>query len=448
MKLKNKLSLQFTFLFAVVLFVVLFGIYMLEDSTRKVSFYDKLEDRAFVVGEFYFREDNMTKENFKEVIKKFPQTLSNEIASIYNDQYQPVFIKENTARWPKEIIQEVIANKKIRFTKDDQQVVGIYFVDNSGNFIVIASATDDTGKENMKTLSIIMLFSFLISLVITFFLGRLFATMAVNPINKIIDKVKIIRATSLNKRLPVGKISHDEINQLSITINNLLEHLEQSFQAQQSFIMNASHELRTPITSIIADAEITLRNTREVDEYKSTLVSITKDAERLNEIIGTLLELAQINLDRSELQVIQLDEVLWEVADEWGKSESRIHVDYGLAVNAGRYSIMGNRRLLFIALSNILKNAIKFSNHKDVYCKITLNAESIIISIKDEGIGIASSEFQKIFQPFYRVANSQKFPGSGIGLALTERIIRLHNGKIEISSKLDEGSEFRILFPR
>lgn len=448
MKLKNKLSLQFTFLFAVVLFVVLFGIYMLENSRRKVSFYDKLEDRAMIVGEFYFREDNMTKENFKEVIKKFPQTLSNEIVSIYNDKYQPVFIKENTVRWPKEIIENVIATKNIRFTKDDQQVVGIYFVDNSGNFIVIASAADDMGKENMKTLSIIMLFSFLISLVITFFLGRLFATMAVNPINKIIDKVKIIRATSLNKRLPVGKISHDEINKLSITINNLLEHLEQSFQAQQSFIMNASHELRTPITSILADAEITLRNTRDIDEYKNTLAGITKDAEKLNEIISTLLELAQINLDKTELQNIRLDEVLWEVADEWGKPGSNVKVDYGPEADAARYSIMGNRRLLFIALSNILNNAIKFSDNKEVCCKIALNPQAIIISIKDKGIGIAESDFQKIFQPFYRIANAQKFSGSGIGLSITERIIRLHNGKIEIASKPGEGAEFKILFPR
>jgi signal transduction histidine kinase len=448
MKLKNKLSLQFTFLFAVVLFVVLFGIYMLENSRRKVSFYDKLEDRALIVGEFYFREDNMTKENFKEVIKKFPQTLSNEIVSIYNDKYQPVFIKENTVRWPKELIQNVIANKKISFTKDDQQVVGIYFVDNSGNFIVIASASDDIGKENMRTLSIIMLFSFLISLVITFFLGRFFATLAVNPINKIIDKVKIIRATSLNKRLPVGKISHDEINKLSITINNLLEHLEQSFQAQQSFIMNASHELRTPITSILADAEITLKNPREIEEYQNTLAGITKDAEKLNEIINTLLELAQINLDKSELQNIQLDEVLWEVADEWGKPGSNVKVDYGSAADAGKYSIMGNRRLLFIALSNILNNAIKFSDNKEVCCKITLNSEAIIISIKDKGIGIDESNFQKIFQPFYRIANAQKFSGSGIGLSITERIIRLHNGRIEIASKLNEGSEFKILFPR
>ena len=276
MKVKNKLSLQFTFLFAALLFFVLIGIYMLVDHNRKISFYDKLEDRALIMGEFYFREDNMTRENFKKVIQKFPQSLSNEIVTIYNDSYQPVFIKENTLHWNKDVIQDVITHKQVRFTKGRQQVAGIYFIDNSGNFIVIVSATDDTGRENMKTLSLIMLFSFLFSLIITFILGRIFATIALNPINKIIDKVKIIRATSLNKRLPIGKISHDEINQLSLTINNLLEHLEQSFQSQQSFIMHASHELRTPITSILADAEITLKNTRELEDYKSSISSIVK----------------------------------------------------------------------------------------------------------------------------------------------------------------------------
>jgi signal transduction histidine kinase len=77
-----------------------------------------------------------------------------------------------------------------------------------------------------------------------------------------------------------------------------------------------------------------------------------------------------------------------------------------------------------------------------------LNPDAIIISIKDNGIGIAESDFQKIFQPFYRVSSTQKFSGSGIGLSITERIIRLHNGKIEIASKPGEGAEFKILFPR
>lgn len=448
MKVKNKLSLQFTFLFGVVLLGVLIGIYLLEDGNRKISFYEKLEDRAFIAGEFYLAQDNMSKENFNEVLKKYPQSLSNEIVSIYNDAYQPVFIKEDTARWSKELIKDVIQKKKVRFALKDQQVVGIYYIDNSGNFVVIASATDDAGKENMKNLSIIMFFSFFVSLIITFFLGRLFATIALNPINKIIDNIKIIRATSLNKRLPVGKISRDEINQLSITVNNLLEHLEQSFQAQQSFIMNASHELRTPITSILGNAEITLRNTRETEEYKNTLNNIIKEAEKLNDIMTTLLELAHINLDNSALQQIRIDELLWEVTDEWSKPEnSPVKVDYGTAPDINKCTIMGNRRLLFIALSNILRNAIKFSNNKEVYCKLYYSADEAIISIKDNGIGIDKDDLEKIFRPFYRAANAQPFAGSGIGLYLTDRIIRLHNGKIEVQSKIGQGTEFKVSLP-
>jgi signal transduction histidine kinase len=448
MKVKNKLSLQFTFLFGVVLLCVLIGIYLLEDGNRKISFYEKLEDRAFIAGEFYLAQDNMTKENFNEVLKKYPQSLSNEIVSIYNDSYQPVFIKEDTARWSKEQIREVIQNKKLRFALKNQQVVGIYYIDNSGNFVVIVSATDDVGKENMKNLSIIMFFTFFLSLVITFFLGRLFATIALSPINRIIDNIKIIRATSLNKRLPVGKISHDEINQLSITVNNLLEHLEQSFQAQQSFIMNASHELRTPITSILGNAEIALRNPRETEEYKDTLSNIVKEAEKLNEIMSTLLELAHINLDNSALQQIRIDELLWEVTDEWGKPEnSLVKVDYGTPVDLNNCTILGNRRLLFIALSNILRNAIKFSNNKEVYCTLQYTDDEAIISIKDCGIGIDKDDMEKIFRPFYRAANAQSFAGSGIGLYLTDRIIRLHNGKIEVESNIGNGTVFRVRFP-
>jgi len=447
MKVKDRLSLQFTFLFGVVLFSVLLGIYLLEDNNRKISFYEKLEDRAFIAGEFYLAEDNMTQENFNQVLKKYPQTLSNEVISIYNEKYQPVFIKEDTARWPKQLIQEVVQKKKTRFTKGNQQVVGIYYVDNSGNFEVIVSATDDAGSENMRTLAYIMFFSFLVSLVITFFLGRLFATLALRPISKMIENIKTIRSTSLNLRLPVGKLTADEINQLSITVNNLLEHLEQSFQAQQSFIMNASHELKTPITSILGNAEITLRNTRNEEEYKKALINIVKEAGKLNGIMSTLLELAQINLDKSALQQIRLDELLWEVIDEWGKPGSdSIKVDYGNPAELSNCVIMGNRRLLFIALSNILKNAIKFSPNKPIYCKLSFTNHQAIISIKDNGIGIAPQEISKIFQPFYRAANAQVFEGSGIGLYLTDRIIRLYNGKVEARSTLNEGTEFKVFF--
>jgi signal transduction histidine kinase len=468
MKVKNRLAFQFTLMIAVLLFIVLLGIYLLVEQNRKDSFYTKLDDRALTVGELYLAQDNMTAENFKKVIEKYPQTLSHEVTRIYNDKFESVFIKEDsvswssanlknrrsslvfikedTVSWSKDVIQEVIDKKALHFSIGNQQVAGLYYIDNSGNFVVIASAIDDSGYLNMKRLAFIMLFSFLSSLVITFLLGRLFATIALQPILKITNNLKIIRSTSLDKRLAITRYKNDEINQLSTAINNLLEHLEQSFNDQQSFITHASHELRTPLTKILGNAEITLKNDREKEEYKSILKHIIKEAEKLDALISSLLELAQASIDTAELQKIRLDELLWEVVDEWGNKPGTVKVNYNLPENPEKYTIQGNRHLLFIAISNILKNAIKFSGNKEVACEIFCGGNNVYITITDQGIGMDTKELQHIFQPFYRAPNAFKHPGSGIGLSLAEKIIRLHNGKIEVSSVINEGTAFNISF--
>jgi signal transduction histidine kinase len=277
-------------------------------------------------------------------------------------------------------------------------------------------------------------------------LGRIFATIALQPINRIINNVKIIRATSLNQRLPITSYKNDEINQLSITINNLLEHLEQSFEAQRSFITYASHELRTPLTSILGNAEITLKNERDKEEYQKILRSIVKESEKLNELLNSLFELAQANIDTNDLEKIQLDELLWEVVDEWGIKPGQVKLEYNLPDDKTRYTINGNRRLLFIAIGNILKNAIKFSNDNEVNCVLSCSDNEAIITIRDKGIGIAHEEIKNIFRPFYRAPNATSHSGSGIGLSLADKVIRLHNGTIEVSSELNKGTTFRVAF--
>src|SRR6185312_767612 len=266
MKVKDRLSLQFTFMFAVLLMVVLIGIYILAAGKRSKTFYDTLADRALTAGQLSLAQDNMSEESFNKVIKKYPQSLPNEVIRIYNDKFEPVFIKEDSVHWSADIIQKVVKEKKVRFTIGSKQIAGLYYIDNSGNFVVIASAVNDAAFHNLRQLLWIMIFFFVISLLITFSLGRFFATIALRPITQIVNKMKIIRASSLDKRLPVGNKNKDEINELMVTINALLEHLEQSFSAQQAFIANASHELRTPLTTIMGNAEITLRSDREKED--------------------------------------------------------------------------------------------------------------------------------------------------------------------------------------
>ena len=445
MKVKDRLSFQFTFMFALLLLLVLTGVFFFADHNRTKTFFDKLDDRAITVAQFYLAEDNLSKENFKSVIKKYPQSLAGETIKIYNDHYKPQFIHEDSIHWDPVILRKVIAQKKIHFSQGDKQVTGIYYIDNSGNFIVIVSALDESGFHYLRNLSLVMFFFFVASLFITFFIGKVFSMIALRPIVSITDNLKRIRASRLDLRLPVAEKKTDEIDNLSLTINKLLEHLEQSFESQQSFIANASHELRTPITTILGEAETTLVHERPKEEYQLTLVNIIKETESLNEIINSLMDLMQMDLAHYELQSVRMDELLWEIVDEL--DNDNVKIDYNIPNDRLKCTIMGNRRLLFIGINNVIKNAVKFSDGKEVFCELFCNELGINIKIRDQGIGMTQKDILNIFQPFFRASNALNYVGHGIGLSLTQNVLKYHNGIIVVSSVVDTGTEFHLIFP-
>jgi len=449
MKIRNRLSLQFTFMFAVLLLFVLTGIYFFVEHNWVKNFYTKLNSRAVTISQFYLAEDNLSKEKFERVLKKFPQSLADERISIYDANFKSRFIPEDSIHWDVNILKSVVASKEIYFRQGDRQVTGIYYVDNSGPFIIMVSAVDYQGAHDMHELALIMLFFFLISLIITFFTGKVFSRLALAPILGITNKLKIIRSSSLDHRLSVNETQIDEIDTLSIGINNLLEHLEQSFDSQEAFIANASHELRTPITTILGEAEISLMSDRDIKDYKQTLFNIIKETERLNFIINSLMDLVQTNISNNDFQDISMDELLWEVVDEMcNKHPDRvIEVNYNHPDDHSVYTLQGNRQLLFIAINNILKNAVKFSDNKPINCEIFDDTKGIHILIKDQGIGIPSADVNKIFQPFFRSSTALSFAGYGIGLSLTQNIMRLHNGTIMVKSEPGKGTEFHLIFP-
>ncbi len=449
MKFKNSLSLQFTFMFAFLLFIVLTGIYVFVEHNRSNSFFNKLDERAMIAAQFYFAEDNLSIKMFRQVTKKFPQSLSQESISIYDDQLQSKFLPSDSINWKKSFLEQIVHRRKVHFISGDRQVSGLYYEDNSGNFIVVVSAIDERGFYDMRQLRLIMSGFFLVSIFMTFFIGRIFANISLRPIVKMTDNLKRIRASNLHMRLAIDKAKTDEIDTLSLTINQLLEHMEQSFDSQKSFVANASHELRTPITSILGEAEITLMKDRTPAQYKTTLREIVTSVERLSLIINSLMELMQTNLNNKDFQSIRVDELMWEIVDELSiKSDIEpIDIRYNLPDDPAKSTLSGNRRLLFIAISNILKNALKFSNGKPVQCEISYRDAGIQIQISDQGIGIAEEDLNKIFQPFYRASNAMKFQGYGIGLSLTNNVVRLHNGTINIQSVLNEGTTITLFFP-
>ena len=448
MKIRDRLSLQFTIISAVLFLAVLAGIYLLTAAYRKKDFRERLFDRANTNAQLFLAEDNLSKEKFMEVQKKYPQSLPEEDVRIYDDHDTPVFIKKSGGGWPSSVIDQVRKDKSYYATDNGKQTVGIYYIDNSGNFTVLVSAKDTYGYIEMRQLFWVMFFAFFISVFILFFSGRLFSMIALSPIIKVISEVKFIRSTSLHKRLATKAEAKDEINELTVTFNNLLEHLEQSFEAQSSFVAHASHELRTPVTSIIGNVEVTLSQPRQIEEYKKTLESVLTESENLKELLNNLFELTHSNIDSTGFQDIRLDELLWQAKDEWMNhiKDSQIEVEYVLPADTTKYTIQGSESLLFLALGNIIKNAIKFSNNQKVYCKLYMNNDSPVISIIDKGIGIGKGDLEKIFKPFVRGSNTLGYSGMGIGLSLADNIFRLHNASIHVISVQNEGTEFQIKF--
>ena len=429
--------------------VVLTGIYFFVNHNRTNIFFEKLDDRAVTVAQFYLAEDNLSKENFRNVLKKFQQSLPDEKIRIYDDQLRPKFVPEDTVRWDTNILKDVIRQKEVHLRFGIKQAAGIYYADNSGNFIIMVSAIDHNGFHDMDVLRLIMFVFFLVSLVITLIAGTAFSGIALLPIVTITSNLKRIRSSSLNLRLPVTEKRPDEIDDLSLTINNLLEHLEQSFESQKSFIANASHELRTPITTILGEAEIALMHDRNKSEYKATLTNIIKETERLNHIINSLMELMQTNIANYEFQTIRMDELLWAIKDELlaKTGDDLIKLKYHSPEDKSKYVLMGNQQLLFIGISNIIKNALKFSDNREVTVELLRENKDVRLIISDHGIGIDAKDLEKIFQPFYRASNALYYQGYGIGLSLTNNIIKLHNGTISIKSELKRGSDFFISFP-
>ena len=420
----------------------------------KREFYIRLEERAFITAQIFLEKDELSKDSYEPYKTKFVQSLPKEVIQVVDSYNDYVFVEKSKKElYTKELLEKIRSEKEMRFEKENRQYVGLFYRDNQGDFIILVSAYDFDGKSKLKNLLTVLLISYFVSILIIYVLGHFFSKQALRPINSIVNQVKKISASNLHLRIKENN-NKDEINELSITFNNMLSRLDDSFEMQKTFIANASHELRTPITTVISETEILLSKDRSNDEYKQALSSVLTEFDRLKEIVNSLLNLAQANFDITALgyKDLRVDEIIMDSREDVVRKIKGVDISVefnNLPNDSSLLVIQGNQSLLNIAFANILNNACKFSENKKVTCLLNYNTNNnlIEITITDKGIGISPKDIQSIFQPFYRGNNARVFNGHGIGLALSEKIINIHNGKISVTSELNVGTAFLITFP-
>jgi len=453
MKIKIKLSIQFTAIVFSIILLFSLSIYFFSSYFRKVQFTNRLEIKALTTAKLLFEVQEVDSVLLKIIDKNSLNILSEEKVIIYDGNFKKIYY--NTDNDSDKItinqLKEIKKRKRVQFSKKKTDIIGIVFKNKGNEFIVVASSFDKYGYIELKNLKIILIIGLLSSLLIAFFAGLFFSKKAMHPIINVIKQVNDINEFQLNKRVSVSN-STDEIGQLALTFNKLLERLEGAFESQKQFISNISHEIRTPLTSITGQIEVALIKKREQQEYENLLYSLLDDIKNLNSLSNGLLELAhsQADINAFKIKKIRIDELLIQCKNEIQNRNKKYIVIINfieMPEDEKNLTIYASEKLIKIALLNIIDNACKFSN--DNKCNIDLGFEKQYIRLNfiDKGIGIPENEIEKIFNPFYRASNISDKQGYGIGLSLVKKIIELHKGKLSIKSQLNVDTNIYVFLP-
>lgn len=442
--------LSTTFVVLVLLFSTI--VYILSSNYVFNDFYDRLATRTntTIRIELDHRGDKEFVKEFKqEYLEKLPYEKS--IVIELNESGKPL-LNSRQAKEDSNFIYKVIKHKSAKERSKNLLRYGKIYVTKQGkSYVVYTSAKNmyyTKYKHYLGGLLVSMFFStvFLIIIVSLWLSKRL-----IKPITDLSTSVHNIGTENLHFRIQ-NKQEGDELGELIKTMNSMLDRLETSFETQNNFISNASHELNTPLTSIIGQADLMLSKDRSAEEYKIALNHILEEAEKLNKKTKALLFLAQTGFDGKKMTIenLRVDELIFETIETVNRiiPGNKIKFDFStLPENLDALEIKGNSQLLQLALSNVLLNASKYSENQDVRIYLSHTKETISIHVKDNGIGIPPQDLSHIYDPFFRASNTTSFEGYGIGLPLTRNIMRQHKGKIIVHSEVEKGTLVSLVIP-
>ncbi|RZM05924.1 MAG: HAMP domain-containing protein, partial [Pedobacter sp.] len=294
-----------------------FIMYFLTERLTRQEFFTRLKLRTEIAAKARFEANKLSGNIYEEIRKQQLQTLPEEKEYFLEVEPDRSTIKNVAAELPEILLSRVLKSGYAEYTKSGVYYVGIIYPAGAKSYAVIISALDPVGKQDLQRLKGILVFSFLIMCLLSFFIGWWFSNQFTKPLSKMIAKVNNISAFNLDLRLDPAKKGKGELAELADTFNNMLDRLETAFQIQNNFVSNASHELRTPLTAILGAVELSLLNP-QVNNSKETLELVYKQASRLNDIINGLLKLAQsgYNSKKQLNEVIRLDELIISILDD------------------------------------------------------------------------------------------------------------------------------------
>ncbi len=314
--------------------------------------------------------------------------------------------------------------------------------------ILVVDELANATNSIMQTALISLPFFVLFGAIGCYFIAKI----TFRPIDKIIQTAEeISESENLSLRIDLQGGS-PEIRKLSDTFDKMFERLEGTFEAEKQFTSDVSHELRTPTAVILAQCEYAIGENITLEDKEEALETVQRQASKMSNLISNLLNLIRMDrgVQNAELQQINLSDLVREVCEEQELiSPTDLKMTYYVTPNiCGAF----DKTMIIRLLENLISNSFRYRKENgNTQVALTSTDTDIILSVKDDGIGIAKDQQEKIWHRFYQVDNSRTAnqQGSmGLGLSMVAQIAKLHNANIELDSELGRGSSFMVKFPK
>ena len=415
MKTGNKIALFYTAITIGIISVVTVVFYFVATDYISRLYYSYLTEKAYATAQKHWEKDELDEEDYARIQQHYEETLPVAAEILLNADSITEAHSVLSRYLTDEKIASLYAGNVVRFHEGKELGAAVYYPDNEGNFIVLVVSSNQYGGDIQHRIGWLLLGMLLISAVLVYFVGRLYAT-------------------------------------------RMVDRIDAAYQSEKSFISNASHELNNPLTAIQGECEISLLKERTPAEYQAALGRIASETKRIILLMKNLLFLShgdkeilkkkpetiarmgllQVPEGRHVFPGLTVETVL--LADflmQFVGNRVRFTTDHFA------FAIEANPHLLKIAIGNILNNACKYSGEAPVEMQL----KGSVLTITDMGIGIPEEEIARVYQPFYRASNTREFAGHGIGLSLSMRILRSYGAEITITSEVGKGTTVEIEFP-
>jgi heavy metal sensor kinase len=302
-------------------------------------------------------------------------------------------------------------------------------------------------RDELRELSLILMFGFPVGVVIAGFGGYTLARRALAPLEEMTERARTITAERLSDRLPVAH-PEDEMGRLASVFNETLSRLEGSFDQMRHFTTDVSHELRTPLTAIRSVGEVGLRGHRTETSYRGIIGSMLEEVDRLSQLVDRLLALSRAGTHHAfSLDAVDLASLADDVVSHLGVLAEEKGQMLSIEKTSSPWA-RADRVVLRQALINLVDNAIKFTPSAGrVRLRLSETPSLAVVDVIDSGPGVPPHARDHIFDRFYRIDGNEAV-GTGLGLSLARGGVEAIGGRLTLEQSGPAGSTFRITVPK